>query len=80
MEFDLEHLKINVNRMKKIWLDLVFETPNLNSISLINFGFSKRPLGEISFRGPHHEHTSRILSSEMGFGQGVWKAPQMQQV
>lgn len=33
-EFDLKHLKINVNRVEKIWLDLVFETPNFNRISL----------------------------------------------
>ena len=34
VEFDLEHLKINVNRVEKIWFDLVFETPNFNRISL----------------------------------------------
>ena len=47
VEFDLEHLKINVNRVEKIWLDLVFETPNFNRISLTDLAFSKRPRGEI---------------------------------
>jgi hypothetical protein len=47
VEFDLEHLKINVNRVEKIWVDLVFETPNLNRISLTDIAFSKRPRGEI---------------------------------
>jgi hypothetical protein len=47
VEFDLEHLKINVNRVEKIWVDLVFETPNFNRISLTDIAFSKRPRGEI---------------------------------
>ena len=47
LEFDLEHLKINVNRVEKIWLDLVFETPNFNRISLVDLAFSKRPRVEI---------------------------------
>ena len=47
MEFDPEHLKINVNRMEKIWLDLVFETPNFNRISVTDLAFYKRPRGEI---------------------------------
>jgi hypothetical protein len=47
LEFDPEHLKINVNRVEKIWLDLVFETPNFNRISLIDLAFSKRPRVEI---------------------------------
>jgi hypothetical protein len=47
LEFDPEHLKINVNRVEKIWLDLVFETPNFNRISFIDLAFSKRPRVEI---------------------------------
>ena len=47
VEFDLEHLKINVNRVEKIWFDLVFEIPNFNRISLTDLAFSKRPRGEI---------------------------------
>ena len=47
VEFDLEHLKINVNRVEKIWFDLVFETPNFNRISHTDLAFSKRPRGEI---------------------------------
>ena len=46
-EFDLKHLKINVNRVEKIWLDLVFETPNFNRISVTDLAFSKRPRVEI---------------------------------
>ena len=47
VEFDLEHLKINVNRVEKIWVYLVFETPNFNRISLTDIAFSKRPRGGI---------------------------------
>jgi hypothetical protein len=46
VEFDIEHLKINVNRVEKIWFDLVFETPNFNRISHTDLVFSKRPRGE----------------------------------
>ena len=46
-EFDLAHLNINVKRVEKIWLDLVFETPNFNRISLVDLAFSKRPRVEI---------------------------------
>ena len=46
VEFDLEHLKINVNRVEKVWLDLVFEIPNFNRISLTDLAFHKRPRGE----------------------------------
>ena len=47
VEFDLEHLKTNVNRVEKIWFDLAFETPNFNRISLTDIAFSKCPRGEI---------------------------------
>ena len=46
-EFDLAHLNINVKRVEKIWLDLVFETPNFNRISVTDLAFYKRPRGEI---------------------------------
>ena len=46
-EFDLAHLNINVKRVEKIWLDLVFQTPNFNRISVTDLAFYKRPSGEI---------------------------------
>ena len=46
-EFDLAHLNINVKRVEKIWLDLVFQTPNFNRISVTDLAFYKRPRGEI---------------------------------
>ncbi|MEM7470659.1 MAG: DUF6478 family protein [Pseudomonadota bacterium] len=43
VEFDLAHTKISEKRMERIWLDLIFEGPEMNEIYLRDVTFSRRP-------------------------------------
>ncbi|MFY0693209.1 MAG: hypothetical protein JXR14_14950 [Paracoccaceae bacterium] len=43
VEFDLEHTKINDKRLERIWIDLIFEGPEMNEIYLRDLTFSRRP-------------------------------------
>lgn len=47
VEFDLGYSDINEMRVEKIWVDLIFETPRMNQITLRDVAFSRRPRAEI---------------------------------
>jgi hypothetical protein len=46
-EFDLALVKINESRIEKVWLDLIFENPGMNGISLRDLRMSRRPRAEL---------------------------------
>ena len=43
VEFDLTYTQISENRLEKMWMDLIFEGPELNEINLRDVTFSRRP-------------------------------------
>lgn len=43
VEFDLAHTKISERRLERIWVDLIFEDPQMNEINLRDITFSRRP-------------------------------------
>ncbi|WP_245216407.1 DUF6478 family protein [Sagittula salina] len=42
VEFDLAYTKLNEKRVEKIWLDLIFEGPEMNQVVLRDVTFSRR--------------------------------------
>ncbi|EBA08362.1 DUF6478 family protein [Sagittula stellata] len=42
VEFDLAYTKLNEKRVEKIWLDLIFEGPEMNQVILRDLTFSRR--------------------------------------
>lgn len=46
-EFDLAYSKIDDRRIEKIWLDLIFEAPAMNQITLRDVTVSRRPRAEL---------------------------------
>lgn len=46
VEFDLAHAQINERRIERAWVDLIFEGPELNQITLQDVTFSRRPRAE----------------------------------
>jgi len=46
-EFDLAYTQVNEQRVDNIWVDLIFENPAQNQISLHDVTFSRRPRSEI---------------------------------
>ena len=47
VEFDLAYTKLNEKRVEKLWLDLIFEGPEMNQITLRDLTFSRRPRAEL---------------------------------
>jgi hypothetical protein len=47
VEFDLGYSKINEKRVEKIWLDLIFEGPEMNQIVLRDITITRRPRAEL---------------------------------
>ncbi len=47
VEFDLGYSKINEKRVEKIWIDLIFEGPEMNQIILRDLTFTRRPRAEL---------------------------------
>ncbi len=47
VEFDLAYTKINEKRVEKLWVDLIFEGPEMNQITLRDVTFSRRPRAEL---------------------------------
>ena len=43
VEFDLAYSKLNEKRVEKAWIDLIFEGPQMNQITLRDLTFSRRP-------------------------------------
>ena len=47
VEFDLAYTKLNEKRVDRMWLDLIFEGPQMNQITLRNITFSRYPRAEL---------------------------------
>lgn len=47
VEFDLAYTKINEKRVEKLWMDLIFEGPEMNQVILRDVTFSRRPRAEL---------------------------------
>jgi hypothetical protein len=47
VEFDLAYTKLNEKRVEKMWLDLIFEGPQMNQVVLRDLTFSRRKRAEL---------------------------------
>lgn len=47
VEFDLAYTKLNEKRIEKMWLDVIFEGPQMNQVTLRDLTFSRRPRAEL---------------------------------
>lgn len=47
VEFDLAYTKVNEKRIEKLWVDLIFEGPEMNQITLRDLTVSRRPRAEL---------------------------------
>lgn len=47
VEFDLAYTRMNEKRVEKMWVDLIFEGPELNQIILRDVNLSRRPRAEL---------------------------------
>lgn len=47
VEFDLAYTKLNEKRVEKIWIDLIFENPDMSQVILRDMYFSRRPRAEL---------------------------------
>ena len=47
VEFDLAYTKMNEKRVEKMWIDLIFEGPEMNQIILRDLTISRRPRAEL---------------------------------
>ena len=47
VEFDLAYTKLNEKRVERMWLDLIFEGPQMNQIILRDLTFSRRKRAEL---------------------------------
>ena len=47
VEFDLAYAEMNEKRVEKLWVDLIFENPQMNQITLRDLTFSRRPRAQI---------------------------------
>ena len=46
-EFDLAYTNINEKRVERAWVDLIFESPEMNLIVLRDLTLSRRPRAEL---------------------------------
>ncbi len=47
VEFDLAYTKMNEKRVERMWVDLIFEGPEMNQIILRDVTFSRRPRADL---------------------------------
>ena len=47
VEFDLAYSKMNEKRVERLWVDLIFEGPEMNEVILRDVTFSRRPRAEL---------------------------------
>ncbi|MEF3048876.1 DUF6478 family protein [Pseudotabrizicola sp. L79] len=47
VEFDLAYTKVNERRIERLWVDLIFEGPEMNQIILRDVTLSRRPRAEL---------------------------------
>lgn len=43
VEFDLAYTDLNEKRIDKVWIDVIFENPQMNQVTLRDLTFSRRP-------------------------------------
>lgn len=46
-EFDLAYTELNEKRIERAWIDLIFEGPEMNQVTLRDLTFTRRPRAEI---------------------------------
>lgn len=47
VEFDLAYSKMNEKRVEKLWVDLIFERPDMNEVTLRDVTLSRRPRADL---------------------------------
>lgn len=47
VEFDLAYTKLNEKRVERLWLDLIFEGPQMNQVILRDLTLSRRPRAQL---------------------------------
>lgn len=47
VEFDLAYTKLNEKRVEKVWIDLIFENPEMSQVILRDLYLSRRPRAEL---------------------------------
>ena len=47
VEFDLAYTKLNEKRIEAMWIDLIFEGPEMNQVTLRDVTFSRHPRAEL---------------------------------
>ncbi len=47
VEFDMAYTKLNEKRVEKAWIDLIFEGPEMNMVTLRDLTFSRRPRADL---------------------------------
>lgn len=47
VEFDLAYTKMNEKRVEKVWVDLIFEGPQMNQVLLRDLTFARHPRADI---------------------------------
>lgn len=47
VEFDLAYTKLNEKRVERMWLDLIFEGPEMNQITIRDLTFARYPRAEL---------------------------------
>lgn len=47
VEFDLAYTKLNEKRVEAMWLDLIFEGPEMNQVTIRDLTLSRRPRAEL---------------------------------
>jgi hypothetical protein len=47
VEFDLAYTKMNEKRVDAVWLDLIFEGPEMNQVTIRDLTFSRYPRAEL---------------------------------
>jgi len=47
VEFDMAYTKVNEKRVERMWLDLIFEGPQMNQVILRDLSMTRRPRSEL---------------------------------
>ena len=47
VEFDLAYSNMNEKRVERAWIDLIFEGPQMNQVTIRDMTFSRRPRAQI---------------------------------
>lgn len=47
VEFDLAYTKLNEKRVESMWIDLIFEGPEMNQVTIRDMTFSRNPRAEL---------------------------------